>query len=343
MHPVNAALVSYRLGTLDGVSVEAAKWAAALRRLGVSVWTVAGEGDADRIVPGLDAWSGQEPDRGQLEEALAGADVVVAENICSLPLNRAASDEVAAALAGRPAVIHHHDLPWQRPGLGTEVPDDPAWVHVTVNDLSRRQLAERGVGAVTVRNCFSVEGATGDRERTRREIGVADGEVLVLQPSRAIARKNVPGGVALARSLGATYWLTGPAEEDYGGELDRVLAAAAGAGVRVLRGPAEAVADAYAACDLVVLPSWWEGFGNPAVEGSLHGRPVVVGPYPVAQELRGLGFDWFGLDDLDALRAWLADPDPGLIARNRDAVRRHLSLDDLPGRLAGVLERLEER
>ena len=46
-------IVSYRLGGQDGVSVEAAKWAWAFRRLGFDVTTVAGGGDADRLVPGL--------------------------------------------------------------------------------------------------------------------------------------------------------------------------------------------------------------------------------------------------------------------------------------------------
>ncbi|HSH23456.1 MAG TPA: hypothetical protein VK975_05265, partial [Acidimicrobiales bacterium] len=50
-----AAVLSFRLGGPDGVSVEAAKWAWALARLGFSVGTVAGEGDADVIVPGLAA------------------------------------------------------------------------------------------------------------------------------------------------------------------------------------------------------------------------------------------------------------------------------------------------
>ena len=47
------AVVSYRLGRADGVSVEAAKWIGALRTLGWDVYTVAGDGDADVIHPGL--------------------------------------------------------------------------------------------------------------------------------------------------------------------------------------------------------------------------------------------------------------------------------------------------
>ena len=48
-----AAILSYRLGMADGVSVTAAHWATALRRLGADVTTVAGEGRADLVIPGL--------------------------------------------------------------------------------------------------------------------------------------------------------------------------------------------------------------------------------------------------------------------------------------------------
>lgn len=336
MRPLRATIVSYRLGQLDGVSVEAAKWAGALRRLGLSVVTVAGAGAADRLVPGLGAWDRRPPDQQVLAEALSDADVVVAENICSLPLNPAASAATAAALRGRPAVLRHHDLPWQRPGMTARVPDDPAWVHVTVNELSRRQLAERGIEAVTVYNCFCPRPPQGDREATRAALSVTDQGLLFLQPTRAIPRKDVPAGLALAEAFGATFWLTGPAEEGYGPELARRFRRAR---VPVIHRPAPIdMAGAYAAADVVVLPSTWEGFGNPAVEASLHGRPVVIGPYPVAGELLSLGFGWFSLDERPALGAWLSSPDPGPLEHNREVARRRLSLADLPDRIRPLLE-----
>ena len=45
---MRAAVVSFRLGMADGVSVEAAKWAAALGRLGWTVRTVAGVRASER-------------------------------------------------------------------------------------------------------------------------------------------------------------------------------------------------------------------------------------------------------------------------------------------------------
>lgn len=334
-----AALVSFRFGGADGVSVEAATWAWALGRLGFEVRTVAGSGGADHLVTGLGIDDEAGPSAAAVDEALGGADVVVVENLLSLPLNPAASAAVAAALAGRRAVLRHHDLAWQRPRFADtawSVPDDPAWAHVTINDLSRRQLATRGVASTTIRNAFDPEPALGDRAGARRRLGLGDGDRLVLQPTRALPRKDVPAAVALAGALGATYWLLGPAEDGYGPELDAVLARTR---VPVLRGTAGGtVADAYAAADVVAFPSTWEGFGNPVVESALHRRPLAIGNYPVAAELATYGFRWFAADDAGALRRWLHRPDTELLDHNEAVARRHFSRDALPAKLAAVFE-----
>ncbi|HLH28875.1 MAG TPA: hypothetical protein VKW77_08150, partial [Acidimicrobiales bacterium] len=342
----------FRLGGSDGVAVEAAKWQGALSQLGFGTLTVAGSGRADRILPGLAIDAAEPPTRGELEGALADADLVVVENLCSLPLNPAAARVAACVLAGRPALLHHHDLPWQRPAFAGHPPppDDPAWRHVTVNDLSRRQLAARGIEAATVYNSFAVAGPDEDppgercrhdeaRAALRDALGVGPSRRLVLQPTRALPRKNVPGGMAVAADLGGVYWLLGPAEDGYEPELDGLLARAR---TPVVHGrPAAAgetdVVDAYRACDVVVLPSTWEGFGNPSVESAVHRRPLVVGPYPVAAELAAFGFRWFGLGETAALGAWLRDPDPGLLEHNHAVAARHFNLSDLPDRVAAVL------
>jgi glycosyltransferase involved in cell wall biosynthesis len=332
-------IVSFRLGGPDGVSVVADHWGVALRRLGLDVHTVAGAGRADRLLPELamDATAGPGLG-GQLAEALAGTDLVVVENICSLPRNQGAAAALAGYLAGRPAILHHHDLPWQRDEFGDLPgwpPDDPAWRHVTINELSRKQLADRGVVATTVYGGFPVPGQ-GRRELARELVGVAPGRRLLLQPTRAIPRKNVPAGLAMAEALGADYWLTGPDEDGYGPELERLLAAA-GCPVHRRIPAGLTMDDAYAACDAVVFPSTWEGFGAPLIEASLRRRPLAVGDYPVAAELAAFGFRWFPADDPASLRAFLDRPDPALLASNQAVALRHFSLDALTGQLADLL------
>jgi glycosyltransferase involved in cell wall biosynthesis len=333
-------IVSSRLGAPDGVSVSAAAWEAAFARLGFRVVTVAGQGTADRLVPGLALDAPQPPAPAELEAALQGMDLIVVENICSLPLNLGAAEVVARCLHGRRAILHHHDLPWQRTGfddLGPWPPDDPSWQHVTINELSRRELAERGIEGTTVYNAV-LPPVAGDRRRARLELGVAPDELLLVQPTRAIARKNVAGGLRLAEALGATYWLTGPAEDGYGPQLQRVLGTAA---CKVRHGMPDGLemADAYHAADAVAYPSTWEGFGLPLIESALYCKPVAVGRFPIVDELVAYGFRWFPADDPTYLRAWLQRPRRELLDHNYAVAERHFSLAALASRLAGVLQR----
>jgi glycosyltransferase involved in cell wall biosynthesis len=333
------AFVSFRLGHPDGVSVEAAKWAGAFTALGWKVLTVAGAGAVDRLIPGLALEADKPPARHELDEAFAGADLVVVENVCSLPLNRPAAEAVAEALRGRPALLHHHDLPWQQEQYADETefpPTDPRWVHVTVNHLSREELRRRGIAATTIPNCFDPDVARGDGDRARAAIGVASDERLLVQPTRAIPRKNVPAAIRLAEGLGATYWIVGNSEDGYEAELDRLLQEA---GTRVVRGLPDGVgmSDVYAAADAVALPSTWEGFGNPAIESAVHRRPLAIGRYPVAREIAAYGFRWFPADDPAPLGAWLASPDPVLLDANLAIARRHFSLACLERGLRRVL------
>lgn len=339
MPSATVAIVSFRLNGSDGVSIEAAKWAGAFRRLGWRVVTVAGEEVADRVVPGLAMGESTPPGADEVDAALEDADLVVVENLCSLPLNRHAAEVVAKVLSGRPAILHHHDLPWQR-SRHHEIPDfpptDDAWTHVTINEISRRELAAREIEATTIYNCFDTDAPLGDRDSARAAMAIGRDEILLLHPTRAIPRKNVGGALRLAEAVDATYWLLGPAEDGFDGELDRLLGSTS---ARVVRGvpPDGDVADAYAAADAVTLPSTWEGFGNATLESAIHRRPLAVGDYPVAAEIAAHGFRWFPADDPAPLHAWLDAPDLTVLDDNQAVARKEFSLERLDASVAALL------
>ena len=328
-----ACMISFRLGGGDGVSVEAAKWAAALRTLGWDVRTVAGSGPVDLVLPGLAMDATEPPTRQEIEDACAPADLVVVENLCSLPLNPPAAAVVGAGLRRAPRVVPSPRPPVAAtasgpPGTATR---RPAWAHVTINELSRNELAERGITATTIYNTFDPDPAPGVRTRTRAALGVGDGAALLLQPTRALERKNIAGALELAASVGGTYWLLGPAEDGYGPTLDQLVSRAR---CPVLLGPPPdgcSIADAYAACDAVLLPSFWEGFGNPSVESATYRRALAIGPYPVAAELASFGFRWFDVADPAPLAAWLDQRDEELLDHNHRVAFTHFNLADLPG------------
>jgi len=331
------AVVSFRLGGNDGVSIEAQKWSDALRALGHDVSWVAGEGPVDVTVPGLALDASTPPSVEELRAAISPANVVIVENVASLPMNVGARDVLYQALEGRRAIFHHHDLASQRPHLAhLDGPRDaPKWWHVTINELSRSELALQGIEAVTLRNCFDCDPPRGHRAQTRHELGVND-QRLVLLASRALERKNVGGALDLAASLDAVLWILGPSEDGYEEDLERLLASR---DVEVRRGlPAGLnVHDAYAACDLVAMPSTWEGFGNPVLESVTHRRPLALHPYPVAREIMRFGFTFFALDDVAGIATFLQHPDDALLEKNLDIAREHFNLAHLPGQLRALL------
>ncbi len=343
MPSATAAFVSFRLGGTDGVSVVTDTWRSALSDLGFRTVTVAGAGPVDHVVPGLGLDAPGAPSRAELERTLATIDLVVVENLLTIPLNLPASRVVTDVLRGRPAVLHHHDPPWHRARYAhvTELPaDDPAWRHVAISRLAEAELAQRGIRAEVIYNAVAVDAGVGDGHALRKRLGVDPHRPLLLHPVRAIERKDVPTALGLATAAGGTYWLPGPAEEGYGPTLRGLLEAAK---IPVLRVPfAERDRSAaYAAADAVLYPSTWEGFGLPPIEAAVFARPVVVGDYPVASELRALGFRWLPADDPAPLLRALADPASiaADLAVNRAVARRHFSPTGLRDSLRSLLGR----
>jgi len=335
--------VSFRLGLTDGVSVVARHWQQAMESFGFTTLTVAGDGPVDRTVAGLELTATQPPDPTELANALSDADLIVVENLCTIPLNLPAANAVGGLCRGRPTIMHHHDPPWQRQHLAhlTELPlDDPAWRHVTINDLTRTQFAERGLTATRIYNGFPVDTVGGTSPRVRAALGVDPDEVLLAHPVRAIPRKNVGTAIALAEAVGGTYWLWGPAEDGYEHELQQLLNAAR---CRVIHGvPNDHLnlqnpSELYRAADAVLFPSSWEGFGNPPIEAALHDLPVAVGPYPVAEELRALGFRWLPTDTAEPLSQILAHGNPEMLAVNRKIATQHFSLSTMTDALNDLL------
>ncbi|MGH9038098.1 MAG: hypothetical protein ACRD0O_20255, partial [Acidimicrobiia bacterium] len=261
-------------------------------------------------------------------------------------------------------LLPHHYLAWQRPETAhvTALPPPLAGaLHVTINDFSRAELAARGLEAVTVRNAFDLDAPPGRREASRAALGAGPGDVIVLQPTRAIARKNIPAALALAeglagrrRTAGAViYWLPGPAEDGYAPVLERMVAGArvpvvltrpgdlfragapeaSGTGV-----PEGTMADAYAACDLVVFPSTGgEGFGQPVIESVWARRPLAVARYPALDEILALGFRFLPAGDPAVVAAALEFPDEAGFEANLALARKHFSLHALTERLGELL------
>lgn len=326
----------------DGVSVEIAKWLPVLRAMGMAVTVAAACGEPDVVIDLL----GRKPDRsasaGKWEELVGSADIVIVHNLFTIPLGLPAFSYLEQSLARRVVIAHHHDIPWDRPVAPPAgfPPDHEGWFHVVNSRRGLERFAAHGIRASLVPNIFDTDPPAGDRSGTRRRMGIADGELLVLHPTRAIPRKEVPTALRVAEALGGCYWLAGPAADGYGSQLDEVLRASS---VRVLRGiEGRSMDDAYAAADVVVYPSSIEGFGNPVIEAAIRRKPLIGAGFPVAAEFAANGLRWFTTEQIRQLRAWLDDPDLRLLERNRAIAVREYSADAVAPLMESVLRRAIE-
>jgi glycosyltransferase involved in cell wall biosynthesis len=111
----------------------------------------------------------------------------------------------------------------------------------------------------------------------RARCGVGDGAALVLCVGRLDAQKDPATAIrampraAAGRDARLVFLGRGPLEAEL-----RALAAATPGSNTVFFGFADDPAPAFAAADLVVLPSLWEGLGLALVEAAQHGRAVVA-------------------------------------------------------------------
>jgi glycosyltransferase involved in cell wall biosynthesis len=98
------------------------------------------------------------------------------------------------------------------------------------------------------------------------------------------------------------------------------------------------MADAYAACDLVVFPSTeGEGFGQPVIESVWARRPLAVARYRALEEILAFGFSFLPAGDPDAVAEALTHPDPAVAEHNLSLARTNFSLGTLVERLGTLI------
>jgi glycosyltransferase involved in cell wall biosynthesis len=283
-----------------------------------------GELDAGRVPRGFDRAVAALADR--LAGALAGVDVLVAHNICSLNRNlalTAAIHDIARRPDAPRLLIWHHDLAWTlpayRPTLHAGYPWDllrtpvPGAEQVTISPARQADLAALlaiPLDAIRVIpngvDLAALLGLGPATIRLVRATGLASFDPLVLLPARVTARKNIGlalRAVAEMRRRGrpsAGLVVTGPVDphDSAGGAylaelraLRHALALDEGAVflADVLAGlaPDALVHDLYRLADLLLFPSRDEGFGLPILEAAVSRLPIVCADLPVLRDLAG--------------------------------------------------------
>ena len=227
---------------------------------------------------------------------LAGADLVVVENLCSLPLNRRRRDRrMRRPRAHRGRVLfHHHDSAWERPHLahldGLPTPTTELAARHDQRACPARARASAASTRICVRNSFDLDALPGDRAATRGAFGFdAPNDVVAPPADRAIPTEE-RRAVALRFAERARGAASRPRRAATGSPVRPRTATTTSSTaswrwrrVRCTVGRAPRPADAYAAADLVVFPSTWEGFGNPVIESMVARRMRRGRPLPRAR------------------------------------------------------------
>jgi glycosyltransferase involved in cell wall biosynthesis len=306
-------------------------------------------------------------------------DLLIIENASAIPLNLPLGLAISELVAetGIPTIAHHHDLPWERQRflvnsvadvIAAAFPPTHASIrHVVINSLQAGELSSRrGVTARVIPNVMDfdrppVPSAPEQVAAVRADLGLLDGELLLLQPTRIVARKGIEDAIEFARRLEqpARLVISHAAGDEGGAYQRRVCEYAELLGVTLVLagdridvdgldrdGRRHTLAEAYDAADFVTYPSRFEGFGNAFLEAAYHRKPILVNNYSTYEvDLRPRGFRVVWFDEfidrhtLDQARRLLDDPEEARrwADRNYEVGRTHFSFTVLERHLADLL------
>lgn len=266
--------------------------------------------------------------------ALAGCDVVIAHNVCSLNKNLAltAALHAVSQRADAPAfVLWHHDLAWTTPRYAAELHAGEPWsllrtpwqgaTQVVVSTLRQQELADlMGLppeqihvvpNGVDLARFFKLE------ETTRQIVAEYDllgADPLLLLPVRLTPRKNVELALRVLAALRRTMpqarlLISGPlgphnpANAAYFERLKTLRDELALGNSAILLAerssdflPDVVIADFYRLADALLFPSREEGFGIPMLEAGLSHLPIFAADIAPLRELGGAHVHWFSPD-----------------------------------------------
>jgi len=253
-------------------------------------------------------------------------EVIIPQNILAIPMHIPLGLALTEVMAetGIPTIAHHHDFAWERERFVVSAVNDylraafpgamPAVQHVVINSMAQKELARRcSLSSSIVPNILDFETSPPPIDDynadLRSEIGLRKDDILILQPTRVVARKGIEHAIEITRRLNdprAKLVISHPAGDEGNAYLQMLRDRIEDAKIDVrfisdrvgeTRGTLPdgrkiyTLFDIYPHADLITYPSYYEGFGNAFLEAIYFGKPVVVNSYAVyARDIDPLGF-----------------------------------------------------
>jgi len=251
--------------------------------------------------------------------------LLVIENALTIPVNVPLGVALTELIAetDMPTVAHHHDFYWERDRFATNAISDylnmafpptlPSIRHVVINSFADEQLSLRtGISARIIPNVMDFENPPPPVDEyaadVRQALGVADDELLILQPTRVVQRKGIEHAIELIHRLKMKAKLvishaSGDEGYDYEARLreysdlmnvDTLFVADT---ISEKRGKTAdgrkiyTLTDIYPHADLITYPSTFEGFGNAFLEAIYFSKPILVNAYSIyIKDIKPMGF-----------------------------------------------------
>ncbi|MEM7790238.1 MAG: glycosyltransferase family 4 protein [Verrucomicrobiota bacterium] len=269
-------------------------------------------------------------------------DLLIPQNVLAIPMHVPLGIAVTEFLAETqmPGIAHQHDFYWERTRFSVGAVKDyldmafppslPNLHHIGINQAAIEQLSLRkGISASLMPNVFDFDNpppATHDPYTSdiRKEIGITEDDILILQPTRIVPRKGIEHAIKLVGMLDdPRYKLVishdaGDEGLDYKQRLQE-MAEQEGVDLRFFAARIGEVRqvdhegnkiytlwDIYKHADLMTYPSTYEGFGNALLEAIYFRVPVVINRYSIyVQDIEPKGFKLLEMDGF--ITPWLVN------------------------------------
>lgn len=261
-------------------------------------------------------------------------DFFIIENALTIPMHIPLGLAITEFIAETnfPAIAHHHDFYWERLRFSVNAvqnflelafpPKAPQLQHIVINQAAREQLCWRkGVPATLIPNILNYEKPPAPMDNyacdLKREIGLEDDDIIILQPTRIVSRKGIEHSIKLVQMLkNPKYKLVISHEAgDEGHEYLEALIELARESKVDMRLVSPHIRekrqvdyngkkkytlwDLYLHADLVSYPSIYEGFGNAFLEAIYFKLPLLVNRYSIfAQDIEPKGFKIVTMDSI---------------------------------------------
>jgi hypothetical protein len=254
-------------------------------------------------------------------------DILVVQNALTIPLNIPLGLAITEFIAEHEisTIAHHHDFFWERQRFSSIAaidylrksfpPIHPCIQHVVINSTAGDELSRRtGVSWTLIPNILDFKEmppALDDYSKDfKTQIGIDEGSIVFLQPTRIVSRKGIEISIELVKRLrypNAVLLISHEAGDEGFEYMERIQEYADVMGIdmkmiadriAVTRDVDEngrklyTLQDVYLNTDVVTYPSLYEGFGNTFIEAIYFRKPVIVNRYPIFEaDIEPKGFE----------------------------------------------------